>query len=190
MIDEDTLYLDLGGIITAVKQRLTDAGLTLVERLPDFTITVPLVASGEIHKLQRWTRLLNAAAWVLPLVALALLAGAVAAAPNRRRALLIGAAGFGIGMLVRAGGRLLDQAATGLYRVGPPLGRVPALVAEHRRATEAVLVVMALGLLVIWRHPGVAGTLWLTAGLAAAVCLVELLARLDQPAPRREVASG
>lgn len=258
MIDEDTLYLDLGGIITVVKQRLVDAGLSLVERLPDFTITVPLVASAEIPKLQRWTRLLNAAAWVLPLAALALLAAAVAAAPNRRRALLIGAAGFGIGMLAliaavaaargyyldhlpptvrsadaaatiydtllrflvtaaqtltviaaivvigcwlvgpgrlataarRAGGWLLGRAATALDRVELPLGRMPAIVAEHRRAIEAVLVVVALGLLVIWRRPGVPGTLWLTAGLAAAVCLVELVARLDQLASRRGVASG
>lgn len=258
MVDEDTLYLDLGGIITAVKQRLVEAGFTLVERLPEFTVTVPLVASGELPKLQRWTRLLNAAAWVLPLLALALLAGAVAAAPNRRRALLIGAAGFGIGMLVligavaaargyyldhlpptvrsadaaatiydtllrflvaaaqtlaviavivvvgcwlvgpgrlatatrRGGGWLLDRAAAGLGRVGLPLGRVPALVAEHRRAIEAVLVAIALGILVIWRHPGISGTLWLTFGLATAVCLVELVARLDQVASTRVVAGG
>jgi hypothetical protein len=258
MIDGDTLYLDLGGIITAVKQRLVDAGLTLVERLPDFTITVPLVASADISKLQRWTRLLNAAAWVLPLAALALLAGAVAAAPNRRRALLIGAVGLGIGMLVliaavaagrgyyldhlpptvrsrdaaatiydtllrflvtaaqtltvtaaivvigswlvgpgrlatgarRGGGWLLDRAAAGLQRARLPLGQVPVLVAQHRRAIEAVLVVAALAILVIWRRPGISGTLWLTAGLTAAVCLVELIARLEHPTSARAVASG
>jgi hypothetical protein len=251
-VDGDTLYLDLGSIITAVKQRLVDAGLTLVERLPDFTITVPLIASADIPKLQRWTRLLNAAAWVLPLAALALLGGAVAAAPNRRRALLLGAAGFGLGMLVllaalaaarayyldhlpetvrspeaaaavydallrflvagaqtlaviaaivavacwlvgpgrlatalrRAGRWLLDRAAAGLDRIRLPLGGVPGLVAQHRRAIEAVLVVASLAILVIWRHPGISGTLWLTVGLAAAVCLVELVARLDHASAR------
>lgn len=254
----DTLYLDLGAIITAVKQRLADAGLTLVERLPEFTVTVPLVASAEIPTVQRWVRLLNAAAWVLPLAALGLLAAAVAAAPDRRRGLLLGAAGFGVGMLVllavlaagrgyyldnlpdtvrsrdaaaaiydtllrflvagaqtlaviaaivvagcwlagpgrlatatrRGAGWLLDRAAGGLTRLRPPLGQVPAVVATHRRAIEAVLVAAALAVLVIWRHPGVSGTLWLTAGLAAAVCLVELVARLAGAAPGRSVASG
>lgn len=258
MVEDDALFLDLGGIIAAVKQRLVEAGLTLVERLPEFTVTVPLVASGDLPKLQRWTTLLNAAAWVLPLLALALLAGAVAAAPDRRRALLFGAAGLAIGMLVLigavaaargyyldhlppavrsadaaatiydtllrflvaaaqtltviavivvvgcwlvgpgrlasatrdGGGWLLDRAAAGLHRAGPPLGRLPALVAEHRRAIEAVLVVVTLGILVIWRRPGVSGTLWLTLGLAAAVCLVELIARLDRAAPTRVVAGG
>jgi hypothetical protein len=258
VIDDDTLYLDLGGIITAVKQRLVDAGLTLVERLPDFTITVPLVASEQVPKLQRWTSLLNAAAWVLPLAALALLAGAVAAAPKRRRALLIGAAGLGTGMLLliaavaaargyyldhlpptvrsrdaaaaiydtllrflvagaqtltviavivavgcwlvgpgrlatavrRAGSWLLDRAAALLHRARLPLGGVPAVVAQHRRAIEAALVVATLAILVVWRHPGISGTLWLTAGLAVAVSLVELVARLEHPAPARAVTSG
>lgn len=258
VVDADTLYLDLGGIVTVVKQRLVDAGLTLVERLPDFTVTVPLVASGQLPELQRWTRLLNAAAWMLPLVALALLAGAVAAAPNRRRALLIGAAGVGIGMLAliaavaaargyyldhlpptvrspdaaatiydtllrflvsgaqtltviaalvvvgcwlvgpgrlataarRAGGWLLDRAAVGLQRARLPLGQLPALVARHRRAIEGVLVAAVLAILVIWRRPGMSGTLWLTAGLATAVVLVELVARLERPAPVAAVANG
>jgi hypothetical protein len=245
-VDGDTLYLNLGGIIAMVKQRLVDAGLTLVERVPDFSITVPLVASADIPRVQRWVRLLNTAAWVLPLAALALLAGAVMAAPNRRRGLLLGAAGFAIGMLVLlavlaagrgyyldhlpatvrspdaaavvydtlvrfliasaqtlavlaaivvvgcwlagpgrsatairgAGGWLLDRLAALLSRLRLPLGEVPVFVAQHRRAIEAGLVVLFLAVLVIWRQPGVSGTLWLAAGLLLAVALVELFGRL------------
>jgi hypothetical protein len=251
-VDGDTLNLNLGSIFAAVKQRLVEAGLTLVERVPDLSITVPVVASADLPRIQRWVQLLNTAAWVLPLVALALLAGAVAAAPNRRRALLLGAAGYAIGMLVllavlaagrgyyldhlpetvrsrdaaavvydalvrfliasaqtlavlaavvvvgcwlagpgrlatairRAGGWLLDRLAALLARVRLPLGGVPAAVAHHRRAIEVGLAVFFFAVLVIWRQPGIAGTLWLAACLLLAVALVELVGRLDrQPVP-------
>jgi hypothetical protein len=245
-VDGDTLNLNLGGIIALVKQRLVDAGLTLVERVPDFSITVPLVASADIPRIQRWVQVLNTAAWVLPLAALALLLGGVMAAPDRRRALLLGAAGFAIGMLVllavlsagrgyyldhlpdtvrspdaaaviydtltrfliasaqtlvviaaivvvgcwlagpgrlatairRGGGWLLDRLAALLNRIQLPLGGVPAAVAQHRRAIEVGLVIFFFAVLVIWREPGVSGTLWLAAGLLLAVALVELIGRL------------
>jgi hypothetical protein len=252
-VDGDTLLLNLGGIIAQVKQRLVDAGLTLVERIPDFSITVPLVASADIPKVQRWVRLLNTVTWILPLVMLALLAGAVAAAPNRRRALLLGAAGIGLGMLAllavlslgrsyyldhlpdtvrspeaaavvydtllrflvaaaqtvavlaaivvvacwlvgpgrlatairRAGGWLLDRVAALIDRLQPPLGGVPAVVGRYRHAIEVGLVVLAVAMLVIWRRPGISGTLWLTAGLLLAIALVELLSRMAPASPDR-----
>ncbi|MGH3681048.1 MAG: hypothetical protein ACRDT2_12500, partial [Natronosporangium sp.] len=79
-VDGDIVSLDLGAIFAAVKQRLVAAGFTLVQNLPDVSISVPLVASEQIPQVRRWVRLLDAAAWVLPLVALGLLAGAVAVA--------------------------------------------------------------------------------------------------------------
>jgi hypothetical protein len=256
-VEGDTLFLDLGGIIAAVKQQLVDAGLTLVERIPDFSITVPLVASADIPKVQRWVRLLNAAAWILPLASLALLAGALAAAPERRRALLLGAAGLGLGMLAllavlavgrdyyldhlpdtvrspeaaaaiydtllrflvawaksltvlaaivvvagwlvgpgrlatairRATGWLLDRAAALISRAQPPLGGVPAAVRLHRQGIEVALVVVALAILVIWRHPGISGTLWLTAGLLLAIGLVELLSRMAPASAHRHATA-
>jgi hypothetical protein len=256
-VDGDTLYLDLGGIIAAVKQRLVAAGLTLVNQVPDFSVTVPLVASGDIPKVRQWVRLLDSSASILPLAALVLFAGAVAAAPDRRRALLLGAAGLGVGMLGllatlaagrdyyldhlpasvqspeaaatlydtllrflvawaqtlavlaaiivvacwlvgpgraatairRAGGWLLDRTAAALARARLPLGRVPAVTANHRRAVEVALVVAALAVLVVWRHPGVAGTLWLAAGLLLAVGLVELLGRIPAASPNRHATT-
>lgn len=246
LVDGDTVRLDLGAIFEVVKQRLVDAGFTLVNDLPELSVTVPLVASDQLPQLQRWVRLLDAAGWVLPLAALALLAAAVTVAPDRRRALLFGAVGLGLGMLLllaalaagrgyyldnlpetvrsreaaaaiydtllrflvagaqtllvlaalvaviawlagpgrlasgirRAAGWLLDRAAAGAARARLPLGEVPAVVHRHRTAIEAVLAVAALAVLVLWRTPGVAGTLWLAAGLLLAVGLVELVARL------------
>jgi hypothetical protein len=254
LVDGDTLRLDVGAIFAAVKQRLADAGFTLVNNLPDISVTVPLLASDQIPELQQWVRLLDAAAWVLPLAALGLLAAAIAVAPDRRRALLLGALGLATGMLGllatlaagrdyylanlpdsvrspaaaaavydtllrflvagaqsllvvaalvaaagwlagpgrvatairRGGGWLLDRAAAGVARLGLPLGGAPAGFHRHRVAIELSLAIAALAVLVVWRHPGVSGTLWLAAGLVVAIGLVELVARLAgvrAPAP-------
>jgi hypothetical protein len=248
-VDGDTVDLDLGAILATVKQRLVGAGLTLVDRVPDISITVPLVTSEQLPAVQRWVRLLDTAAWALPLAALALLAGAVAVAPDRRRALLFGAGGLGIGMLLllaalsagreyylerlpealisraaaaaiydtllrflvaaaqslvalaaivavgcwlagpgrvatalrHAGGRLLDRAAVATARLGPPLGAVPERLHRHRRTVEVSLIIVALAVLVLWWRPGVAGTLWLAAGLAVVLALVELVGRVGGP---------
>lgn len=257
-VDGDIVSLDLGAIFAAVKQRLVDAGFTLVQNLPDISVSVPLVASEQIPTVRRWVRLLDAAAWVLPLAALGLLAGAVAIAPNRRRALLWGAAGFGVGMLVllaalalgrdfyldrlpetvhsraaaviiydtllrflvaaaqtlvvvaalvvagcwlagpgrlasairRAGGWLLDRLAAAVERIRLPLGDAPAAIGRHRTAIEIGLAVAALAILALWRRPGIGGTLWVAAGLAVAVCLVELVARLNGGTVARTATSG
>ncbi|GAB3993988.1 hypothetical protein GCM10029992_07140 [Glycomyces albus] len=102
-IDDDTVYIDLGSVFAEVKQRLVDRGFTLVESVPDLSVTVPLFASDRIGTIQRATSLLQTAAWVLPVAVVALLAAAVAVAPNRRRALLIGVAAFAAAMLVLLG---------------------------------------------------------------------------------------
>lgn len=70
--------------------------------------------------------------------------------------------------------RLRAQAARG----GP--GPVPftAALAAHRVAVEVGLVIAAAGALVLWRHPGVAGTLWTSVVLAVLVVAVELVGRI------------
>lgn len=70
--------------------------------------------------------------------------------------------------------RLRAQATRG----GP--GPVPfiAALAAHRVAVEVGLVIAAAGALVLWRHPGVAGTLWTSVVLAVLVVAVELVGRI------------
>jgi hypothetical protein len=109
-VDDNTVYLDLGAIFTEVKQRLVDHGFALVERVPDIAVTVPLFASDEIGRVQRLTALLETAAWLLPVLVVLLLAAAVATAPNRRRALLLGVAGFAFGMLLLLGAVKIGRA--------------------------------------------------------------------------------
>ncbi|GAB3993986.1 hypothetical protein GCM10029992_07130 [Glycomyces albus] len=61
-------------------------------------------------------------------------------------------------------------------------------LAAHRVAVEVGLVIAAAGVLVLWRHPGIAGTLWTAAVLVVLVAAVELLARIgaeSAPDPAR-----
>lgn len=245
-VDDDTVYIDLGAVFAQVKQRLVDRGFTLVERVPDVSVTVPLLASERIGTIQRATSLLQAAAWVLPVAVVLLLAAAAVVAPNRRRALLIGVGAFAAAMLLLLGlirvarvfyaenlpetvrspdaalavydavarflisglqtllvlglivlvvcwllgpGRLarairriasrgLDRTAALTARTGFGLGRFADAVAAHRVAIEVGLVIVAAGVLVLWRHPGIAGTLWTALVLAVLVAAVELVGRI------------
>lgn len=249
--DDDTVYIDLGAIFAEVKQRLIDNGFTLVERVPDATVTVPLFASDRIGTIQRATSLLETAAWVLPVAVAVLLAAAVAVAPNRRRALLIAVGAFAAAMLLLLGGlrvaralyaehlpdtvrspeaalavydavvryliaglqtllvvglivlavcwllgpgrvaravrgaagRGLDRAGAAIGRTGVGSGGFTDALARHRVAVESGLAVLAAVVLVLWRHPGVAGTLWTAAVLAVLVLAVELVARTGSEPP-------
>lgn len=244
--DGTEVSLDLGPIVAAVKQRLVDAGLGLAAKIPDTTATYPLFSSPQLPKARHAVKLLNVAAWVLPILGLLLLVAGIAVAPNRRRGLLIGALLFGLGMLLLLGalavarsyylddlppaihsadaarvvydtvlrflvagaqtlavlagivvvacwaagpGRVavalrrgvaagLDALARWLTRIGVHLGGVPSAVRQFRGPIEVGFVVLGLLWLVVWRHPGIGGTLWVTVAVLAAVALVELVARL------------
>jgi hypothetical protein len=81
----------------------------------------------------------------------------------------------------RIGGRGLTAAAAALARTGVG-GPVPNFVHRHRLAVEVAAVTLAVAGLVLWRQPGVAGTLWIAGALAAVLLAVELVARMPQPA--------
>lgn len=77
----------------------------------------------------------------------------------------------------RGGGRALDRTAGAVRRGGLELGGFARAVAHNRAAIEIALVVAAAAVLVVWRHPGIAGTVWVAIGLALAVAAVELIGR-------------
>src|SRR5262245_36405554 len=101
--------LDLGSLLDLVKQRLVANGFSLADKIPNISVTVPLFASDDLPRIRTAVSILNTAAWVLPLITLALLLAGVLVAPNRRRGLLVGSAIF-------AGGMLVLIAALGLVR--------------------------------------------------------------------------
>lgn len=89
--------LDVSLLIDELKASLADKGLGFVQNinLPISTSQVTLVDSQALADLGFAIQMLNATAWVLPLLALALLAGGIAVAANRRRAVLW----MGVGIL-------------------------------------------------------------------------------------------
>ena len=92
--------LNVGSLLTIVKQRLVDAGFGLAAKVPDTSIEVPLFEAKELPRIRSAVKLLNTLAWVLPLIALVLVALAILVAPDHRRGLVLGAIAFGVMMLL------------------------------------------------------------------------------------------
>lgn len=93
-----TVTLDVSALITEVKAVLSDKGMGFVNNIniPISKQQITLVDSPAITQLGYAIRLMNSMAWVLPLLAIAMLGGGVALAANRRKAVLW----MGIGVMV------------------------------------------------------------------------------------------
>ena len=96
------IVLNLGPLITQVKQALVARGLTVADKIPAVNATFPLFAAPNLSKAQAGYRLVTTLKWVLPFVALALLAAGVWLSRRRRRGLIGAALGVAAAMLVLA----------------------------------------------------------------------------------------
>jgi hypothetical protein len=107
------VVLDLGELIERVKARLRERGLgPLVDRIPlDVDRDVVLFQSPALERAAGAVRLLKGLAIVLPVLALAALAGYVALSERRRRALVRAALGVGVAMVALAALLALGRAA-------------------------------------------------------------------------------
>ncbi len=93
--------VDLSQIEAAAKKQLSAHGLSVVNKAPNYTgAPFVLFQSDQLAKLQRWIKLLNNLALVLPIVAVLLFAGAVLLAKDRRRGLVHASAGLAVSMAV------------------------------------------------------------------------------------------
>ena len=97
------ISLNVGALLTIVKQRLVDAGFGLAARVPDSSITVPLFHVEDLPRIRTAVSVLNTLYWLLPLLALVLLLAGVLVAPNRRRGLLTGSIAFAVALLLLLG---------------------------------------------------------------------------------------
>jgi hypothetical protein len=104
------VVLNLGPLITQVKQQLVARGLTVADKIPAVNPTFPLFAAPNLAKAQTGYRLLLDLKWVLPFLSLALLAAGVWAGRNRRRWLTGAALGLSASMLVLAIALLIARA--------------------------------------------------------------------------------
>jgi hypothetical protein len=128
------VVVDLAPVVARVEQRLHDRGINLFDRVPPNSIRSSFVIldSKGLENAQRGVRLLKTLAIALPLIVLALLAGAIALSQRRRRTLLQAALGIAASMVVLGalltigrsiyldqivGPRLSSAAATAFYEV-------------------------------------------------------------------------
>lgn len=82
---------------------------------------------------------------------------------------------------------LFGAIARGVDRFGLPLTGFAGAVHRNRRAIELVLLVLGLLWLVLWGHPGIPGTLTVTAVVCLAIAVTEICARLNREPPEAGV---
>jgi hypothetical protein len=148
----DTVYLDLAPFIVLAKERLSDAGLTAVNLVPDVHPTVALAKADTLVRAQSAYSTLDTVAGVLPWIVLLLLIVGVYLARNRFRALVGTGLGIGLAMVVLGAGLLVARSL--LVGAVPPAA-APAtasgfdiIVAYLRLGLRTLLVlglVLALG---------------------------------------------
>jgi hypothetical protein len=93
-----TVTLDVSALIDEVKKSLSSNGLGFVNNIniPIAKQQITIVDSPALAQLGYMIQLMNAMAWVLPLLAIAILGGGIAVAANRRKAVLW----MGIGVIL------------------------------------------------------------------------------------------
>jgi hypothetical protein len=96
----DTITLNLGPIVEEVSNQMVDAGFSLAANIPTVDRQFTLVQSEAVTQAQTGYRLLDALGTWLPFVSLALIAAGVLLARDRWRALLRGALGVTVGMVL------------------------------------------------------------------------------------------
>ena len=116
------VFLDLSAIVQTVKDRLTSAGLAVASKVPTVGATLEIANVQGLTKARKAVRLLDRAANWLPWIGLVLVAGGIAAARKRRRALIATALGFGAGMIVIGIGLLIGR---NIYLNGIPPDKLP-----------------------------------------------------------------
>jgi len=94
------VVLNIGPLVTQVKNDLVARGLTIADRIPAVSATFPLFEAPNLAKAQQGYRLLTTLRWVLPILTIALLAAGIWVARNRRHGLVGAALGLAASMLV------------------------------------------------------------------------------------------
>jgi hypothetical protein len=135
----DAVLLDLAPFIDQVKDRLSDAGLTAVDLVPEVHPTVELAKADTLVRAQTAYSTMNTVAGVLPWMVLIFFAVGVYLARNRFRALVGVGLGLGLAMVVLAAGLLV---ARSLLVDAVPAAAAPATASGF----DIVVTYLRLGL--------------------------------------------
>ena len=98
-VANNEVTLDLGDVITQVKQQLVAQGFTIAEKIPVVDTQIVLFQSDNIGKLQTAYSALDALGFWLPILTFVIGIAGVLAAKGRRRAFI----GLGIGVFISMG---------------------------------------------------------------------------------------
>jgi hypothetical protein len=145
------VVINIGPLITQVKDALIARGLSVAAHIPTVNATFPLFAAPNLEKAQSGYRLLQTLRWVLPFLSLVLLAVGIWLARGRRRALIGAALGFAASMLVLAAALAI---ARGIYLNSVPQSVLPSNAAAAlydtlvRFIKEALRALLVVGLVV------------------------------------------
>jgi hypothetical protein len=141
------VVLNLGPLITQVKDTLIARGFTIADRIPTVNATFPLFEAPNLEKAQQGYRLLTTLRWVLPILTLILFAAGIWVARSRRHGLLGSGLGLAASMLVLG---IALTIARGVYLNSVPSSVLPSdaagalydtLIRFVREALRALLVV-------------------------------------------------
>ncbi len=139
VVRDGTVFLQLGPFVELVKERLSDAGLTAVEVVPDVDPSVELVQADTLVRAQSAYSALDAVSDTAPWVILLLLAVGIYLARNRFRALVGAGVGLALSMLVLGVGLLVARSLL--------VGAVPAAAAPAAGSGfDIVVTYLRLGL--------------------------------------------
>ena len=147
VVRNGSVFLDLAPFITLVKQRLSAAGLTAVNAVPDVHPTVKLTKADTLVRAQAAYSTLNTVASVLPWVVLLMFAVGVYLARRRYRALVGTGLGVALSLVVLAVGLLIARA---LLVDAVPARAAPAtasgfdILVHYLRLGMRALLVLAL----------------------------------------------
>jgi hypothetical protein len=169
------VILDLSAIVAQVRLALDERGIGIFDRIPIDQVAAQfeLVDAKNLEKAQKATHLLDTLRWVLPVLVLASLGGALALSSNRRRTLIRWGIGTAVAVAVAgaalAWGRSLYLDAV----VSPTLPKATASAVFDtlvRYLRYGIRLVLAIGLIVAF-------VAWLTGPSRAATGLRNTVTR-------------
>src|SRR3954469_4863498 len=153
LVDNGTsVSIDIGNLVTPIEQRLTAAGVPLVDKLPPITASVPILPSEDVRTARSAYSGLRVGGVALPILALVLLVGGLALARHRRRALVRAGLGVAVGCVLLLLGLALarSRVASGV----PPDSSAAAVaitdtVIADLRGLVRVVVAVALAVVLV-----------------------------------------
>ena len=146
-----TVAINTAQIVDNVKQKLDARGITIFDnvKVPPDKEQLVIVQSDDLTKVQGLVDLLQTLAWVLPFVALACFAGAIALSRNRRRTIQRGALGVAFAVavmlvLLKTGRNLYLDAVTTKQSTPGAAAAIWDQLTTFLRTSGITVVVLAL----------------------------------------------